>query len=197
MTPFRLASVLVALAGRAAAQDAHAPCLEPRPDLAAYVAAFEAEGWTLAEGEARTQALLGRGELERILQHRSRTFEDIPPITDRAAWEAEARALGEDMSPGAAVLTRGEAAAVVRLADFDTELHLLCILTAPALPEADALIATEPIQDPTFAFAQVSPDPPPGADALHLAAYRHETPNDPPLAGTAAVTVTLSFPAER
>jgi hypothetical protein len=193
-----VALAVVTIACPAAAQaPVHVPCLEPRPDLASFVASFEAEGWTQAKDEARSQALLGPGELHRLLMLSSQTFGRIPPIEDRATWEDEARATGEDLHEGATVLTRDAATAVLRVLEFDDDLDVTCIITAPDLPEADALIATEPNQLPTFSMVQAEPPLPAGASRLHVVAYRYETPVAPPLAGGEAITVSLAIPANR
>jgi hypothetical protein len=129
----------------AGAQDAPAswPCLAQRDDRAAYVAAFEAKGWTRVEGAARREAMLGSGEFQLLYHRAAANSWRVRPIEDRAAWEAEARALAELLNPpSAVVLVRGEATTVLSLGhSFDRVARVFCVMTAPDLPEADLTLA--------------------------------------------------------
>jgi hypothetical protein len=189
------AAVLALLALPARAQDAHAPCLEPRPDLQAYVAAFEAEGWTLATGKARDDALPGPAQSEVFRQVYAQVIDDLPPLDDLAAFEAQALALAAERLAEATLLTRGDAALALRLQPSDEGgLSLACALAAPDLPEADALLADGPdprrdLRDDVHVAVRESDPPPPGLDALIVVAYAVVQPLPRPLAGAESVLV--------
>jgi hypothetical protein len=188
----------VGLAAPAGAQDAPGswPCLAQRDDRAAYVAAFEAEGWTRVEGAARREAMLGPGEFQLLYHRAAANSWRVPPIEDRAAWEAEARALAELLNPpSAVVLVRGEATTVLSLGhSFDRVARVYCIMTAPDLPEADELLARGSRRLGDIEMTpRAQPEPFAGGGTLILTALRYPDRHAPPLAGTEVVTLTLEF----
>jgi hypothetical protein len=197
----RLPAFLALLAGPAGAQDAHAPCLEPRADLAAYVAAFEAEGWTIAEGPAREAALPGPAQSEVFRQVYAQVIDDLPPLDNLDAFEAQALSLAQERLAEFTILTRGDATLALRLLPpADHGPFLTCVLAAPDLPEADALFAEGPDPHPylrddvQLAGMEVEP-PPPGAEGLMVTAYKVVQPLPRPLAGAESVMVGLVMEA--
>lgn len=196
-----LAAALALLAAPILAQEAYAPCLEPRPDLAAYVSAFETEGWTVATGEARQAALPGPAQSEVFRQVYANVLDDMPSLDDLDAFEAQALSLAKERLAEATILTRGNATLALRvLLPADYGPFLSCVLAAPDLPEADALFADGPdphpyLRDDVQLAGYEAEPPPPGAEGLMITAYKVVRPLPRPLAGAESVMVGLVMEA--
>ena len=194
-----IAIAIAATAGFAApagAQDAReaSPCLASRPDRSAYLAAFEADGWTRVEGEARRQALLGPGEFLLLSWLAAGNSGVVPPIEDRMAWDAEAREAGEKAHPpSATVLVRGGVTTVFRFGSGGPGTRVFCVITASDLPEAEAILARGSRRMGDIETVRSGPEPLPGGGERLMTAFRYLLTQVPPLAGAEVMTVTLNF----
>jgi hypothetical protein len=155
---------------------------------------LEADGWTRVEGEARRQALLGPGEFLLLNWSAAGNSGVVPPIEDRAGWDAEAREAGEIAHPPSAiVLIRGEATTVLRFGSGGPGTRVFCVITAPDLPEAEAILAQGSRRTGDIETVRSGPEPLPGGGERLVTAFRYLPVQFPPLAGAEAMTVTLTF----
>lgn len=192
-TGFAAPLAIAAFAHAAAAQSGaiHAPCLEMKPDLAAYVAAFEEQGWQQAGStEDRETALRGPSEIVQVTTRmpRAETLADVITLTAKAHQQMVRH------FQGAAVLTRDNAAAAVF---EDTRGIVTCYITAPELADLDPGTLA-PAAPAPFDYHFETPQPPQGARALRISYIQQnwEAAPDLALAGRQAIIVELARATE-
>lgn len=185
-------AALGALAGPARADGASwAPCLVARPNVEAYVAAFEAEGWKVLTGPARDRAVAGPAEV--IYFYSTLSYPDTMPAA-LADQLAIAHGEGPMVFDGASVLARGGAVmAVAMTPPRRGGPGLNCILAAPVLPEVEAALAAGAPASPAVTLAALPAEAPVGATGLQLEALRHAPPEPQALAGADGVILQMTI----
>lgn len=184
-------------AGSACAQaPAFAPCLQARPDLDAYVAAFEAQGWAAPDPDRRGLAMeaLGQARFWSTVSSAAATPEAL------AEELALARALATPRPEDGDVLVRGPVALLVNVLDRSggAAPEVQCLLAAPDMPDVEALLAAGPVtREEGASWTTQTRRREPGWHRLTVAAFRRELGalSPRPLPGQASVHVTGSLEA--
>ncbi len=165
-----------------------APCLDQRASLNDYVAAFEAEGWTMSDpSEAPGRAVAEPLWAFRIL---ARTFQDPDDVAQflqgAHGWFV--------MAPGYAVMSRDDLAlAVWQNAEGDA---VSCVLAARDIGFVGDLVAGETQGPMAFVMAGLpSIVKPAGVAFLSIDAIRihYDHVSDPQPAGGDALTMAIKF----